>query len=65
MSRTFSCLSFQTGLFSAAMIVLFPLFGLGVSHVSYSTVYLWTLEALTIGCLATYALTWMLQRWRR
>jgi MFS family permease len=44
-------LSFQTGLFSAAMIVLFPLFGLGVSHLAYSTVYVWTLLALTVGSL--------------
>ena len=47
-------LSFQTGLFSAAMIVLFPLFGLGVSHTAYSTVYLWTLAALALGSVATF-----------
>jgi MFS family permease len=58
-------LSFQTGLFSAAMIVLFPLFGLGVSHVPYSTVYIWILAALAIGGLAIYALTWILQRAKR
>jgi MFS family permease len=57
-------LSFQTGLFSAAMIVLFPLFGLGVSHVPYSIVYIWTLEALAIGSLAIYAITWMLHKRR-
>jgi MFS family permease len=50
-------LSFQTGLFSAAMIVLFPLFGLGVSHIAYSTVYLWTLVALAIGSIATFLVT--------
>jgi MFS family permease len=42
-------LSLQTGLFSAAMIVLFPLFGLGVTNASYATVYLWTLIALAVG----------------
>jgi MFS family permease len=42
-------LSLQTGLFSAAMIVLFPLFGLGLTNASYATVYLWTLIALIIG----------------
>lgn len=57
-------LSFQTGLFSAAMIVLFPLFCLGVSHASYSTVYIWTFEALTIGSLAIYSLSWLLQKRR-
>lgn len=50
-------LSFQTGLFSAAMILLFPLFGLGVSHTSYSTIYLWTLGALAVGSIATWGLT--------
>jgi hypothetical protein len=46
------------------MIVLFPLFGLGVSHTSYSTVYIWTFEALTIGSLAIYSLSWLLQKRR-
>ncbi len=46
-------LSFQTGLFSASMIVLFPLFGLGLSHASYQSVYLGTLLALLAGCLIT------------
>ena len=50
-------LSFQTGLFSAAMIVLFPLFGLGISHASYSTIYLWTLLALAIGSVVIWGLT--------
>ena len=45
-------LSLQTGLFSAAMIALFPLFGLGISHASYSTVYLWTLYALAGSSVA-------------
>jgi MFS family permease len=50
-------LSFQTGLFSAAMIVLFPLFGLGVSHFAYSTIYLWTLVALAAGSIAIFCVT--------
>lgn len=58
-------LSLQTGLFSAAMIVLFPLFGLGVTHVPYSTAYLWTLCALTAGALATLALALLLRKIRR
>ncbi|MBO0778910.1 MAG: MFS transporter [Ktedonobacteraceae bacterium] len=58
-------LSLQTGMFSAAMIVLFPLFGLGISHVPYSTAYLWTLEALAGGSVATWAITWLLKRVRR
>ena len=49
-------LSLQTGLFSASMIVLFPLFGLGISQVAYSTVYLWTLEGLTAGSIAIFVL---------
>ncbi|MEO7021245.1 MAG: MFS transporter [Ktedonobacteraceae bacterium] len=57
-------LSLQTGLFSAAMIVLFPLFGLGVTNVPYSTVYLWTLLALTAGALAILALTLTLRKIR-
>lgn len=54
--------SLQTGLFSAAMIVLFPLFGLGITQVAYSTVYLWTLEGLTIGSIAVAILVWILKR---
>ncbi len=54
--------SLQTGLFSAAMIVLFPLFGLGITHVAYSMVYLWTLEGLTIGSIAVAILVWILKR---
>ncbi len=55
-------LSFQTGLFSAAMIVLFPLFGLGVSHVAYSVVYRWTLIALAIGGVIIGGVVWVLRR---
>jgi MFS family permease len=58
-------LSLQTGLFSAAMIVLFPLFGLGVSTVPYSTVYLWTLLALAVGALGILLLVLGLRVWRR
>ena len=54
--------SLQTGLFSAAMIVLFPLFGLGITQVAYSTVYLWTLEGLTTGSIAIGILVWILKR---
>lgn len=54
-------LSFQTGLFSAAMIVMFPLFGQGVSHASYSTIYLWMLAALCVGGAGI----WGLMRVRR
>src|SRR5579859_1982563 len=58
-------LSLQTGLFSATMIVLFPLFGLGVSHVSYSIVYLWTLAALISGSLIILGGVWTIKRFRR
>jgi MFS family permease len=57
-------LSLQTGLFSAAMIVLFPLFGLGVTNIPYSTAYLWTLYALAAGALGTLALVLFLQKTR-
>jgi MFS family permease len=42
-------LSLDTGLFSAAMIVLFPLFGLGLTHVPYATAYAWVVVALVAG----------------
>ncbi len=58
-------LSLQTGLFSAAMIVLFPLFGLGVTNVPYSTVYIWTLLALAAGALIILALVLLLQNMRQ
>lgn len=41
-------LSLDTGLFSLGMIVLFPLFGLGLTHVSFESVYLGTLVALIV-----------------
>lgn len=55
-------LSLDTGLFSAAMIVLFPLFGLGLTHASYHTIYLWTLAALIAGSLAIALLVWLLRQ---
>lgn len=56
-------LSFQTGLFSLAMIVLFPLFGLGITHSSYGVVYGWTVLALLLGGLGTVFLV-RLRQWR-
>lgn len=58
-------LSLQTGLFSATMIVLFPLFGLGVTVISYGVVYLWTLLALIVGAVAILLLVLWLRRLRR
>ncbi|WP_201361674.1 MFS transporter [Dictyobacter formicarum] len=49
-------LSFETGMFSLAMIVLFPLFGLGLTNSSYSAVYSWTAAALLGGSIASYLL---------
>ncbi|GLV56753.1 MFS transporter [Dictyobacter sp. S3.2.2.5] len=49
-------LSFETGMFSLAMIVLFPLFGLGLTSSSYSAVYSWTAGALAIGSITSYLL---------
>lgn len=57
-------LSLQTGLFSAAMIVLFPLFGLSVTNVPYKTVYLWTLYALAAGALGIALLVLLLKKVR-
>jgi hypothetical protein len=39
------------------MIVLFPLFGLGIARTSYSAVYLWTLAALALACGVILAMT--------
>jgi MFS family permease len=50
-------LSLQTGLYSAGMIVLFPLFGLGVTYHSYATVYRWSLIALATGSIAIFSAT--------
>lgn len=49
-------LSFETGMFSLAMVILFPLFGLGLTTSTYSTVYSWTVVALAIGSLGIYLL---------
>jgi len=54
-------LSLQSGLFSAAMIVLFPLFGLGVTAIPYSVVYLWTLLALVVSALSILLLVFWLR----
>lgn len=53
-------LSLDTGLFSATMIVLFPLFGLGLTHTAYPIVYRWTVVALIGGCAAIYGLSRLL-----
>jgi hypothetical protein len=37
----------------------------GYPHASYSTVYIWILEALTIGSLAIFTFSWLLQRIRK
>ncbi len=42
-------LSLDSGMFSALMIVVFPLFGLGLTHISFAAVYAWTLVALVAG----------------
>ncbi|HLZ23772.1 MAG TPA: MFS transporter [Ktedonobacterales bacterium] len=45
-------LSLDATLFSAMMIVLFPAFGLGLTHVSFGTAYFGTFVALIAGCAA-------------
>jgi MFS family permease len=42
-------LSLDSGLFSALMIVLFPLFGLGLTHVTFGAAYICALVALAAG----------------
>jgi MFS family permease len=42
-------LSLDTGLFSALMIVLFPLFGLGLTHISFGAAYTSAFVALLAG----------------
>ncbi|MFI5274882.1 MAG: MFS transporter [Ktedonobacterales bacterium] len=54
-------LSLDTGVFSAAMIVLFPLFGLGLTHIEYTVAYRWTLVALTAGIAAIVAFVALLR----
>jgi MFS family permease len=58
-------LSLETGLFSALMIVLFPLFGLGLTHVSYTVAYRWTCAALVAGSAAIAGGMWLLRRQAR
>ena len=57
-------LSLETGLFSAEMIALFPLFGLGLSHFSYQQAYLGVGVGLLLGAVGIAALVWALLRWR-
>jgi MFS family permease len=57
-------LSLETGLFSAEMIALFPLFGLGLSHISYQQAYLGVGVGLLLGGVGIGALVWGLRRWR-
>ncbi|MDE3229706.1 MAG: MFS transporter [Chloroflexota bacterium] len=57
-------LSLETGLFSAEMIAVFPLFGLGLSHISYQQAYLGVGLALPLGAGLIAALVWGLRRWR-
>ena len=54
-------LSFQTALFSLSMVVLFPLFGLGVTHTTYQVMYLVTTLALIAAGGAVAGMVW----WRR
>jgi len=55
-------LSLETGIFSALMIVLFPLFGLGLTHIAYSTAYLLTFSLLVLGSIGIIALVRLLRR---
>ena len=55
-------LSLETGLFSAIMIVLFPLFGFGLTRIDFSVAYLWTFVALLLGSVGIVALVWVLRR---
>jgi MFS family permease len=57
-------LSLETGLFSAEMIALFPLFGLGLSHISYQQAYVGVGVGLLLGAVGIAALVWTLLRWR-
>jgi MFS family permease len=57
-------LSLDTGLFSATMIVLFPLFGLGLTHVPFTVAYTWVLLALAGGSVAIGVSTQVLARRR-
>jgi MFS family permease len=55
-------LSLETGLFSAIMIVLFPLFGFGLTRIDFSVAYLWTFVALLLGSVGIVALVFALRR---
>lgn len=57
-------LSLETGLFSGEMIVLFPLFGLGLSHVTYQQAYFGVGCGLLLGAALIGALVWLARRWR-
>ena len=57
-------LSLETGLFSAEMIALFPLFGLGLAHVSYQQAYFGVSGGLLLGGALIAAMVWALLRWR-
>ena len=54
-------LSLETGLFSAIMIVLFPLFGFGLTRIDFGVAYLWTFVALLVGSVGIVALVWGLR----
>ncbi len=55
-------LSLETGLFSGGMIVAFPLFGLGLSHVTYQQGYFGAALALLVGAGLIAALVVMRRR---
>jgi MFS family permease len=58
-------LSLETGLFSGGMIVAFPLFGLGLSHVTYQQGYLGAALTLLAGAGLIAAMVVMLRRRKR
>ena len=62
-SQRATVLSLDTGLFSAAMIVLFPLFGLGLTRIAYPMAYRWICAAFVAGALAIVAVIVLLRRW--
>jgi MFS family permease len=55
-------LSLETGLFSAIMIVLFPLFGFGLTYIDFSLAYLLAFVALLVGSGGIVALVWGMMR---
>lgn len=57
-------LSLDTGLFSAAMIVLFPLFGLGLTQIAYPVAYRWICVAFVAGVVAIATAVVLLRRRR-